>query len=146
DRLPTSVSGKLDRRRLPVLEVHAPEVNGDYRAPRDAREARVAEAVGKALGLHEPVSVDHDFFTDLGGDSLRAAMVVSLLREVPELAALTVRDLYDARTVAGLAARAAGKDEGRRRGGLGGATAPTKLLTKDEKERQSGSSFVLRPS
>src|SRR5439155_6170059 len=59
-----------------------------------------------ALGLGDPISVDDDFFHDLGGDSLRAAVTISLLRDEPATAGLTVRDLYETRTVAGLAGRA----------------------------------------
>lgn len=103
--LPTSTSGKLDRRQLPGLDAHAPDEPGRVVTPRDGAEAKVAAAVGRVLGLTAGVSVDHDFFHDLGGDSLRAALLISLLREDPTTAGLTVRDLYESRTVAGLASR-----------------------------------------
>ncbi|MDB5307774.1 MAG: lgrD 2 [Gemmataceae bacterium] len=107
DRLPTTVGGKLNRRALPALEqVHEAEPTGQVVGPRDALETKVAGAVGKALGLRDRVSVEHDFFTDLGGDSLRAAVLISLLRDDPATAALAVRDVYEARTAAALADRA----------------------------------------
>ena len=104
--LPTTVGGKLNRRALPVLEAHHPAGAGPVVAPRDALEAAIAAAVGRVLGLSAGVSVHHDFFHDLGGDSLRAAVAVSVLRDDPATAGLAVRDLYDVRTVAGLAGRA----------------------------------------
>ncbi len=103
--LPTSVSGKLNRRALPTLEIHAPEPHGRILDPRDDSEERIAAAVRQVLGLKERISVDHDFFNDLGGDSLRAAVLISTLRDDPRTASLTVRDVYETRTVAGLAKR-----------------------------------------
>jgi non-ribosomal peptide synthetase-like protein len=54
------------------------------------------------------VSIFDDFFLDLGGNSLLAAETVSALRKTGLTSALTVRDVYEARTVAALAARIAG--------------------------------------
>src|SRR5262249_55865150 len=48
---------------------------------------------------------DDDFFRVLGGDSLLAAQLISKLRDDPATATLTVRDLYESRTVAELAKR-----------------------------------------
>src|SRR5262249_12170111 len=48
------------------------------------------------------ISIHDDFFA-LGGTSITAAQVISALRRHPDTAALTVRDLYDTPTVAGLA-------------------------------------------
>ena len=45
-----------------------------------------------------------DFFNDLDGDSLSAAMAVAILQDDPATAAITVRDLYDHPTAAELAA------------------------------------------
>ncbi|MFO0931282.1 MAG: amino acid adenylation domain-containing protein [Planctomycetota bacterium] len=104
DRLPTTVGGKLARNALPRLE---PEASArTLVAPRDALEARVLAAFERVLGAQGRVSVEDDFFLDLAGDSLRAAEVVTALRDDPSTAALGVRDLYRARSVAALAARA----------------------------------------
>src|SRR5262249_20964366 len=105
DRLPTTVSGKLNRRELPTLVVEEARPGGRFVAPRGPVEGKVASAFQRILNLPS-VSVAPGFFTDLGGDSLRAAGASSLLREDPATAALTVRDLYEARTAAGLAKRA----------------------------------------
>ena len=105
DQLPTTTSGKLDRKNLPVLDIQGPEDRGSVVAPRNQAEGKLALAIQKTLGLEESVSVDHDFFNDLGGDSLQAALLISRLREEPDTASLTVRDVYEARTVAELARR-----------------------------------------
>jgi len=52
------------------------------------------------LNLKAPVSIHDDFFNDLGGDSLTAAMLVSKLREEMSTASVTVRDVYEKRTLA----------------------------------------------
>ena len=105
DQLPTTTSGKLDRQALPVLEVHV-EAGGTLLAPRDSLEAKIAAAIGEALGVEEVLGVDRDFFLDLGGDSLRAAMTITMLRKDPATATLAVRDIYEARTIEQLAKRA----------------------------------------
>ncbi len=105
DALPLLTSGKLDRASLPALELEvAPE--GDRVAPRDEGEALVLQAFESVLG--RPLSVDADFFA-AGGDSMRAARAISMLREHPRTAPATVRDLYEAPSAAGLAACIAGK-------------------------------------
>ncbi|HEY2910142.1 MAG TPA: amino acid adenylation domain-containing protein [Gemmataceae bacterium] len=100
--VPRAISGKLDRRALPTLES---EAAGPVLAPRDPVEAKVAAAFAQALGSKAAVGVDRDFFHDLGGDSLRAAMAISILRNDPATESLAVRDLYETRTVARLAKR-----------------------------------------
>ncbi len=105
DRLPASVSGKLDRAAL--AQVRAPDRDQtEGVAPRNPIESRISETVAAVLRLGAAAPVEHDFFLDLGGDSLRAAELVSALRRHPETAALAVRDVYELRTVAGLAERA----------------------------------------
>jgi non-ribosomal peptide synthetase-like protein len=104
-QLPTTVSGKLNRKKLPVLDAPGANGTGQLLSPRGPLEEKLALAYRKTLGVDE-VSVDRDFFNDLGGDSLLAALLISLLREDPATASLTVRDLYEARTVAELAKRA----------------------------------------
>lgn len=102
-RLPTSVGGKLERKALPVIAAVSREQSREFVAPRNETEQRVAAAFQSALELGGEVSVGDDFFTDLGGDSLAAAVLISMLRDDPATAGLSVRDLYAAPTVAGLA-------------------------------------------
>ncbi|HJQ26137.1 MAG TPA: amino acid adenylation domain-containing protein [Blastocatellia bacterium] len=105
--LPTNVSNKLNRKALPLLEASGRTQDKPHVAPRDVREAQIAAAFADVLRLTEVASIDDDFFHDLGGDSLRAAQVISRLRDEAATAHLTVRDLYEARTVKELACRAA---------------------------------------
>jgi hypothetical protein len=74
--------------------------------PDGELEALIAGAMADVLKRPEGVSVTADFFEGLGGDSLTAAMLVTLLREDWRTDWVTVSDIYDARTVRGLAARA----------------------------------------
>lgn len=95
DDIPTRTSGKVDRDALPW-----PLPTAD---PADAglhgTAAVIAEVWQKVIGA-VPESPDADFF-DLGGGSLTAAQVVTLLRA--EHAELTVADLYEHSTVGALA-------------------------------------------
>lgn len=101
--LPRSLGGKLDRKRLPVLA--APPAARPIVAPRNPVEALIVAAFRSGLPGDPAVSVADDFFTTLGGDSLSAALCVSLLRDDPATASLAVRDLYEARTPEALARR-----------------------------------------
>jgi non-ribosomal peptide synthetase-like protein len=105
DRLPTSISGKLNRKALPVLEIHVHNCKSDIVQPRNPIEEKLAAAFQAILKISDPVSVVDDFFRVLGGDSLLAAQLISRLRDDPTTAVLTVRDLYESRTVTELAKR-----------------------------------------
>ncbi|MGW5385559.1 amino acid adenylation domain-containing protein [Nocardia sp. NPDC003963] len=99
DALPLTPNGKLDRLALP--DPAASDVV-PYTAPAGRVAKVVADVFAELLGA-ERVGADHDFFT-LGGNSMLATRAVTRINAA--LAAeITVRTLFDAPTVAALAAR-----------------------------------------
>lgn len=86
EALPTTASGKLDRRALPVPDVAAAAGARHVISPRDRLEAELA-GIWEHLLQVGPVGVTDDFFDDLGGDSLLA------VRLFAEIAAHTGREL-----------------------------------------------------
>jgi non-ribosomal peptide synthetase-like protein len=105
DSLPRSVGGKLARSRLPELGPEASDRQRPIVLPNTPTEGLIVGAFAAALKRTMSVSAEDDFFVELGGDSLSAVEVVLLLRRHPETASITTRDLYEARTASGLAAR-----------------------------------------
>ncbi|WP_449289755.1 amino acid adenylation domain-containing protein [Nocardia rhizosphaerae] len=99
DTLPLTANGKLDRAALP-----APEFAADtpFRAPTTPIELGIAEVFATLLGLPE-VGLDDDFFAR-GGNSLLATRAIARIDQALG-ADLVVRDLFEAPTVATLAAR-----------------------------------------
>ncbi|WP_452299540.1 amino acid adenylation domain-containing protein, partial [Mycolicibacterium holsaticum] len=102
DDMPLTVNGKLDRRALPAPEFHDTE---SYRAPTTAVEEILAGIYAKVLDV-ERVGVDDSFF-DLGGDSLSAMRLVAAVNTGLE-SGLSVRALFEAPSIAQLAARITG--------------------------------------
>ncbi|MTJ66344.1 non-ribosomal peptide synthetase, partial [Nocardia seriolae] len=99
DVMPLNANGKLDRRALPEPEFEARE----FRAPRTKVELTVADVFAEVLGTDAAIGLDDDFF-ELGGNSLIATQVVARLGAALDTR-IPVRVLFEAPTVAGLAAR-----------------------------------------
>ena len=117
--LPTMVSGKVDRRKLPRPSgSRLITTTGEVVGAIGAMEEHVREVWAATFGL-EPgeLSVTADFFDDLGGHSLLAATCVSLLRERGVGVSPAVRDVYNNPTVRSLARRFDVKAEVLQRGG-----------------------------
>ncbi|MEU4574800.1 amino acid adenylation domain-containing protein [Nonomuraea sp. NPDC023979] len=100
DRFPLTNNGKLDRAALPAPGRAELGTRGDYLAPRDSVEERIAAIWSDVLGV-DKVGV-HDGFFDIGGDSIRAVALAGALREAGF--DVGVSDLFEHRSVAALAA------------------------------------------
>ena len=98
--LPLTPNGKVDTHALPAPEQVLSKA--EFIAPRTDIEAQLAAIYAQVLKL-EKVSVDDDFF-ELGGHSLIATQLIAQALQVFQVE-LTVIDLFDAPTVAGLAER-----------------------------------------
>lgn len=97
EKLPLTVNGKLDRRALPAPVYASASV---FRAPSTPAENAVATVFADVLG-HEVVGADDSFF-ELGGNSLDATRVIARLNAALD-SDVSVRELFEAPTVAGLA-------------------------------------------
>ncbi|MEN0136224.1 MAG: amino acid adenylation domain-containing protein, partial [Rhodococcus sp. (in: high G+C Gram-positive bacteria)] len=98
DALPLTVHGKLDRTALPAPDF-APSGS---RPPHTDTEELLAGLFGDVLGV-DSVGADDSFFS-LGGDSILSIQLVARARAAGVI--LSPRDVFDHRTVAGLAAAA----------------------------------------
>ncbi|ELB94764.1 non-ribosomal peptide synthetase, partial [Rhodococcus wratislaviensis IFP 2016] len=98
DELPLTPAGKLDRRALPEPDFGARVSTG--RAPVSEMEEVLAGLFAEVLGL-ETAGVEDSFFA-LGGDSIMSIQLVARAKAAGVV--LTPRDVFEAKTVAGLAA------------------------------------------
>ncbi|WP_441347286.1 amino acid adenylation domain-containing protein [Rhodococcus sp. CH91] len=110
DALPLTANGKLDRAALPTAEVTA----GGGAAPHGPVEELVADVCAELLGVTAgTIGADDDFF-HLGGNSLLATRLAGRLSDVLDTD-VTVRDVFEHRTVAALAAFVGANSDPRRR-------------------------------
>jgi amino acid adenylation domain-containing protein len=102
DALPLLPSGKVDRRGLPAPAAGSPALDAGFVLPRTPLEELLAQLWADVLHLPQ-VGVADNFFA-AGGHSLLATQVIARVRERLQVE-LLLRDLFEAPTVAGLAAR-----------------------------------------
>lgn len=95
DAFPLTPNGKLDRRSLPVPNVHS--INDEterFVAPHTDTEKVLASVCADILGIEEvKINVYSNFFK-LGGDSLQATRFISQLRSVFKLE-IPLRELFE---------------------------------------------------
>ncbi len=98
ERLP---SGKVDRKKLKFPE-KASLAQKTLKNPSTTMEKTIHK-VWSELFAPVPVSVDDDFFLDLGGHSLKAALMISKLRKEEGLSSISIQSVYKNRSIASLA-------------------------------------------
>ena len=102
EALPLNPNGKVDRLALPAPDASRPELEAKFVAPRTSIEQALAKIFAQVLEV-EQVGV-HDNFFELGGHSLLATQLVAQLLKMFDVE-VTVVDLFEAPTVAGLTER-----------------------------------------
>jgi amino acid adenylation domain-containing protein len=100
EKMPLNANGKIDRKRLPEAGRERGEEAGVYVAPRDPIEEEAAGYFCQVLGI-DKVSIHDDFF-QLGGHSLAAMQLVTLVREAFSID-LPLRQFFTKATVEQLA-------------------------------------------
>jgi thioesterase domain-containing protein len=97
---PLTPNGKVDKKALPAPDGSA-ESSVEYVAPRNDTEAAIALMWTELLGCQDPGVYDN--FFDLGGHSLIAVRMVREIETRFEVA-LPITELFNAQTIAGMAA------------------------------------------
>ncbi|MEH2216142.1 MAG: amino acid adenylation domain-containing protein [Nostoc sp.] len=105
EALPLTPNGKVDRKALPVPDTARPELGKELVAPRNFVEAKLAEIWAEVLGV-DKVGIFDNFF-ELGGDSILAIVVITRANQAG--LQLSVKQLFQHQTVAGLASVAVAK-------------------------------------
>lgn len=102
DELPLLSSGKVNRKALPKPSLISSTNN--YVAPVSELEHEIARVWEQSLAC-DAISIDANFFYDLGGHSLHAAKIISELRTIPALSTISILDLYKNPSIRQLAAQ-----------------------------------------
>ncbi|HKV12315.1 MAG TPA: condensation domain-containing protein, partial [Thermoanaerobaculia bacterium] len=102
EALPVTIRGKVDLKALPAPERERPGPVEETVLPQTSEERALASLWSELLGV-ERVGLNDNFFA-LGGHSLLATQVVSRVRQAFAVE-LPLRHLFEAPTIAGLAAR-----------------------------------------
>jgi len=79
DEMPSTPTGKLDKKALPAPDSARPDLAGAYIPPKTALECFLAEAWQDVLGV-DRAGLDDSFF-DLGGSSIQGATLINRLEE-----------------------------------------------------------------
>ncbi|WP_454197557.1 amino acid adenylation domain-containing protein, partial [Nocardia sp. Marseille-Q1738] len=129
DEIPLTPVGKLDRRALPEPQL----ATAPFRPPSGRLEQAVADVFAELLGATRPLGADDDFFR-MGGNSLIASQAAARLGAVLD-AQVPVRLLFEASTVARLAAQLADYAGSGRRGLLTARQRPERIPLSSAQQR-----------
>jgi amino acid adenylation domain-containing protein len=102
DEMPVNANGKVDRKKLPVVEDAGRQVDQEYVRARTPVEEMVVGIFEEVLKRNE-VGIRDNFF-EIGGHSLLATQVVSRVRSTFGVE-IGVRNVFEKATVEGLARR-----------------------------------------
>ncbi len=101
ERIPLSFNGKIDRKALPEPEAGERGIQGNYAAPRDEVEMSLVSIWADVLGIEESrISIDADFF-DMGGHSLKIAIMAGKIHKKFDIA-ISLADIFKIPTVRGI--------------------------------------------
>ncbi|CCI59697.1 putative non-ribosomal siderophore peptide synthetase component [Staphylococcus equorum subsp. equorum Mu2] len=93
DELPVTSNGKLNKKALPEIKVESKV----YVAPTNDMESAVAETFEAVLHVDQ-ISI-HDNFFEMGGDSLKAIKLTSLISKSYNI---SIKDIFELQTIASI--------------------------------------------
>jgi non-ribosomal peptide synthetase-like protein len=100
--IPTLVSNKADRERLPAPKSRRLRLSESHTPPSTPTERMLCQALSETLEIDE-VSVDSDFFNECGAHSLLMARFCAKIRQIAPSMSVAMRDVYTNRNVRQLA-------------------------------------------
>ncbi len=100
--LPRLTSGKVNRKDLQTRPLETMAALDEQEAPENETQASLL-AAAQQIFPNQTIPFDADFFTELGGHSLIAAKFISIIRQTPRFCGITMRDMYDGRSLRGIA-------------------------------------------
>ncbi|CAF0971255.1 unnamed protein product, partial [Didymodactylos carnosus] len=104
-RLPYLTSGKIDYKSLRTMPLVAAVIESSQDEESFTETEKTVLAAARRVFSDQVVSLDSDFFTDLGGHSLVVAMFISFVRETASLADITIQDVYKYRVLRAISAQ-----------------------------------------
>ena len=96
DEMPMTTSGKINRKALPPVVLSE---RNDYVAPQTEIQEKLCDTAAKVLGV-DRIGITDDFF-ELGGDSLRAIELLSMMQDIG--IRFELQSLYESPTMQALA-------------------------------------------
>jgi len=141
EALPLTVNGKVDRKALPAPDPMQTQSDAAYVAPRTPVEQTMAQIWADVLGIGK-VGVFDDFF-ELGGQSLLATQMMSRIKRALHVE-LPLRAVFEAPTIAALAAKIEPGDIGTGSSAPASHRAPSNLVP-IRKEGDLTPLFLIHP-